>query len=201
MPWSISSTDAGAFVRPVPVSLPLGDLVRTLGPPLRDGPNVCRQSERAAAYGALSVTLMLCLYMWQLWAILSVFSGGKLFINWLLNLLFPKEHGMLLLTEKLLFCLLVLVLQPYTGSSLLVLLKSVNSRLITSISKVTELCWEAILREAPGHENQVPDIQKEECFQRPVCWTSREGGKQVRFVISKHCVYRIGDWMEAKDTY
>lgn len=57
MPWSISSADAGAFVRPVLVSLPLGDLVRTLGPPLRDGPNVCRQSERAAAYGALSVTL------------------------------------------------------------------------------------------------------------------------------------------------
>lgn len=145
--------------------------------------------------------LMLCLCMWRLWAVLSV-SGGKLFINWLLNSLFLKEHGTLLLTEKLLFCLLiVLVLQPYTGSSLLILLKSINSRLITSISKVTELCWEAGLLFLSalflkwlythcGREKHLDTrircltFKRRNIFRVLVCWTSREGGKQVKSVKS-----------------
>lgn len=82
--------------------------------------------------------LTLCLCTWQLRATSNALSGGKLFINWLLNLLFPKAYGVWLLIEKLLFCLLVLL--PYMDSFRFVLFESFNSRLITSITWIVELC-------------------------------------------------------------
>lgn len=82
--------------------------------------------------GSARLLLALRLCVQQLGAFWNAFSGGKLFINRLLNLLFPKAYGMFLVIEKLLFCLLVI--QPYGDSSLLVLLKSFSSRMIASIS-------------------------------------------------------------------
>lgn len=58
--------------------------------------------------GSARLLLALCLRVQQLGAFWNAFSGGKLFINRLLNLLFPKAYGMLLVIEKLQFCLLVL---------------------------------------------------------------------------------------------
>lgn len=76
--------------------------------------------------------------MWQLRVISNALSGGKLFINWLLNLLFHQAYSVWLLIEKLLFCLFVLPLCK--DSFLSILLKSFNSRLITSIIWMVELC-------------------------------------------------------------
>lgn len=114
----------------------------TLGLPLRDDTCISRQGKHTAAVScrwtsSAWLLLTLCLYMWQLCAISNALSGGKLFIHWLLNL-FPKTYGMWLLVEKLLFCLPVL--PPYTDSFLYILLKSFNSRLMTSIVWIVELC-------------------------------------------------------------
>lgn len=113
------------------------------GLPLREDTCVSRRGKHAAAVscvwdGSAWLLLTLCLYMRQLHAISNVLSVGKLFINWLLNLLFPKAYGVWLLIEKLLFCLLVLPF--YTNSLLFILLKSFNSGLITSITCIGELC-------------------------------------------------------------
>lgn len=122
----------------VHVPLTLGEQ----GLPLRDGICMGRQGELTAALSCmweatwLLLTLGLC--MWQLCVISNVLSGGKLFINWLLNLLFPEAYSAWLLIEKLLFCLFVL--PPCKDSFLLILLKSFSSRLITSITWMVELC-------------------------------------------------------------
>lgn len=96
------------------------------------------QQRWAACGRALWLLLTLGLCMWQLCVISNALSGGKQFINWLLNLLFPKAYSVWLLIEKLLFCLFVL--PPCKDSFLFILLKSFNSRLITSISWMVELC-------------------------------------------------------------
>lgn len=101
------------------------------------------QQQWAACGTVQHGSCLLCAYMWQLRAISNALSGGKLFINWLLNLLFPKAYGVWLLIEKLLFCLLVLL--PYMDSFWFILLKSFNSRLITSITWIVELCSATML--------------------------------------------------------
>lgn len=87
---------------------------------------------------ATCLLLTLGFYMWQLCVISNALSGGKLFINWLLSFLFPKAYSVWLLIEKLLFCLFVLL--PCKDSFLFILLKSFNSRLITSITWMVECC-------------------------------------------------------------
>lgn len=113
------------------------------GLPLQDGICISRWGKHTAAVsckwnGSAWLLLTLCLYTWQLHAISNALYGGKLFINWLLNLLFPKAYGVWLLIEKLLFSLLGF--PPYMDSFLFILLKSFNSRLITSITWKVELC-------------------------------------------------------------